>query len=56
MKKVKITVIETSLNKELVDKYATPGLTACTYNTLEWFFIQMAGKSQRDFVTTHGNQ
>lgn len=39
MKKVKITVIETSLNKELVDKYATPGLTACTYNTPGMVFL-----------------
>lgn len=33
MKKVKITVMETTFNDELAKKYASPGLTACTYNT-----------------------
>ena len=32
MKKVKITVIECTFNKELAQKYAGEGLTACTYN------------------------
>ena len=33
MKKVKITVMECTFNKELAQKYAGEGLTACTYNT-----------------------
>ena len=32
MKKVKITVIECTFNKELAQKYAGEGLTTCTYN------------------------
>lgn len=38
MKKVKITVMECTFNKELADKYAGEGLTACTYNTKGQFF------------------
>ncbi len=29
MKKVKITVLKTTLDKELAEQYGTPGLTAC---------------------------
>ena len=33
MKKVKITVMETTFHEELAKEYAGPGLTPCTYNT-----------------------
>ena len=33
MKKVKITVMETTFNQNLAKKYADPGLGPCTYNT-----------------------
>ena len=29
MKKVKITILKTTLDKELAEEYGTPGLTAC---------------------------
>ena len=33
MKRVKITVMETTFNRELAEKFAAEGLTPCTYNT-----------------------
>lgn len=39
MKKVKITVVKCGWNQELVDKYATPGLKPCDYNTEGMTFI-----------------
>ena len=56
MKKVKITVMECTFNNELADKYATEGLTACTYNTPGKCFIQTVGKSPLDCVTMLENQ
>ena len=38
MKKVKITVMVTTFNKELAKEYAAEGLEACTYNTVGQVF------------------
>lgn len=56
MKKVKITVMECTFNKELADKYAGEGLTTCTYNTKGQFFTQTDGKNQKVCVIMLGNQ
>lgn len=39
MKQVKITVIKCGWHQDLVDKYATPGLRPCDYNSEGMTFI-----------------
>lgn len=47
MRKVKITVVETTFNKNLAQKYAAEGLTACTYNTVGQTFISNGWQKPR---------
>lgn len=67
MKKVKITVVETTFNKNLAEKYAHAGLKPCSYNTVGQIFISNgwqkpkglcanAWKSMQEYVFTlaHG--
>lgn len=69
MKKCKITVLETTFNKGLADKYAGEGLTPCTYNTPGMVFYSNgwqkpkglcdnAWKSMLEYVMTlsHGGE
>ena len=69
MKRVKITVMETTFNEALAKEYATPGLTPCTYNTPGMVFYSNgwqkpsglcdnAWKSMQEYVMTlaHGGE
>ena len=69
MKKVKITVMETTFNQELAVKYASPGLGPCTFNSVGQVFhsngwqkpkglCDNAWKSMMEYVMTlaHGGE
>jgi len=55
MKKVKIAVLKTTLDKELVQEYSTEGLTACPMQEAGQFFMPTM-QNQRAFVMKHGKQ
>lgn len=69
MKKVKITVLETTFNKQLAEKYAHDGLKPCSYNVAGQVFYSNgwqkpkdlcdnAWKSMQEYVMTlsHGGE
>ena len=55
MKKCKITVLKTTLDKELAQEYGAEGLTACPMMKEGRYFTQIM-PSLRDFVMRHGKQ
>ena len=66
MKRVKITVLKTTLDKELAEQYGTPGLTACPMHLAGQVFYADYAKPdgfcdeawkavyQYDFALAHG--
>ena len=54
MKKVKITVLKTTLDKELAKEYGADGLTACPMLKEKYFMLTM--QNRKDFAMKHGKQ
>ena len=55
MKKVKITILKTTLDKDLAEEYGSPGLTACPIMKKDRFFMP-TGNVLKVFATKLGKQ